>query len=53
VIVFKNWSYHWYLGFNFGFEIYEGKIESQGLTYPVEYLLINIGPLRLQKGEYI
>lgn len=53
VIVFKNWSWHWYLGFNIGFEIYEGEIKSDGLTYPVEYLLINIGPLRIQKGEYI
>jgi hypothetical protein len=53
VIVFSNWSWHWYMGFNIGFEIYEGEIKSDGLTYPVEYFLINIGPLRIQKGQYI
>lgn len=47
-----NWSWHWYWGFNIGFEIYEGSIESEGLTYPVDYFLINLGPLRIQKAEY-
>jgi hypothetical protein len=47
------WSWHWYMGFNFGFEFYEGFIETDGTEYPVEYFLINIGPLRIQRGEYI
>jgi len=42
------WSYYIYWGFNFGFEWYEGEIDNK----PVDYFLINIGPLRIQKAEW-
>jgi len=48
----NNWSWHWYMGFNIGFEWYEGEIKSEGITYPVDYFLINIGPIRIQKAEW-
>lgn len=43
------WSWHFYWGLNFGFEIYEDMIEDD----PVEYFLINIGCLRIQRAEYV
>ena len=42
------WSCHIYCGFNFGFEFYEGEVDKN----PVDYFLINIGPLRIQKAEW-
>jgi len=42
------WSYHFYWGFNLGFEIYEGEVDDA----PVDYFLINLGPLRIQKAEW-
>lgn len=42
------WSYHFYLGFNIGFEAYEGEVAGD----PVDYFLINIGPLRIQRAEW-
>lgn len=42
------WSYHLYWGFNLGFEIYEGEVDGE----PVDYFLVNLGPLRIQKAEW-
>ena len=42
------WSYHFYWGFNLGFEIYESEVDNN----LVEYFLINIGPLRIQRAEW-
>ena len=42
------WSHHFYWGFNIGFEIYEGEVDGA----PVDYFLINLGPLRIQKAEW-
>jgi hypothetical protein len=42
------WSWHFYLGFNLGIEWYEGEVDNN----PVEYFLINLGPLRIQKAEW-
>ena len=42
------WSHHFYWGFNIGFEIYEGEVDGA----PVDYFLVNIGPLRIQKAEW-
>lgn len=42
------WSWHIYWGFNIGFEVYESEMDG-GL---VEYFLINIGPIRIQKADW-
>lgn len=42
------WSYHFYWGFNLGFEIYEGEVDNN----PVDYFLVNLGPLRIQRAEW-
>ena len=48
------WSCHIYWGFGFGFEFYEAELEFEdGSKDPISYLLINIGPIRIQRGEYI
>lgn len=43
------WSYHMYWGFNIGFEFYEAEVDLK----PVGYFLINLGPVRIQKAEWI
>ncbi|MDA9097056.1 hypothetical protein N9J50_01845 [Methylophilaceae bacterium] len=49
----SNWSVYIYWGFNIGFELYEELIEfEEGDQYPVEYLLINLGCIRIQRGRY-
>jgi len=48
------WSCHIYWGFGFGFEFYEAELEFEdGSKDPISYLLINIVPIRIQRGEYI
>jgi len=48
------WSCYIYWGLNLGFEFYEAEIEYEdGDIKPVAYFLINIGPIRIQRGEYI
>ena len=43
------WSWHIYMGFNIGFEVYEGEVDGD----PVEYFLINLGFIRIQKADWI
>ena len=48
------WSCYIYWGLNLGFEFYEAELEYEdGSKDQVEYFLINIGPIRIQRGEYI
>jgi len=48
------WTCYIYWGFNLGFEFYEAELQYDGgEIVPIEYLLINIGPIRIQRGEYI
>jgi len=46
--LYLMWSWHTYWGFNLGFEWYEGEVDGN----PVDYFLINIGPIRVQKAEW-
>jgi len=47
------WSVHFYCGFNFGVELYADTLTVNGRELPVEYFLINLGFIRIQRGEYI
>jgi hypothetical protein len=48
------WSCYIYWGLNLGFEFYEAELEYEdGSKDQVTYFLINIGPIRIQRGEYI
>jgi len=47
------WSIHAYWGFGIGFELFEENIEfSDGEEIAVEYIFINVGFMRIQRGRY-
>lgn len=47
------WSIYFYWGFGLGFEAYEdGLVLDDGTELDASYFLINIGPIRIQHGEY-
>jgi hypothetical protein len=43
------WSWHYITGFQIGIEVYEGEVDGK----PVEYFIIDLGPLRIQRAEWI
>jgi hypothetical protein len=47
------WSIYFYWGFGLGFEAYEDDLLlDDGTEIVASYFLINIGPVRIQHGEY-
>lgn len=48
------WSWHFFMGIQFGFEFYEdSKMDDSKNTHHFSYFIIDLGCIRLQRCEKI